>query len=1573
MPDAAGLERFVQGGGDVSTIPDDVWTSAGLDVAMKSKLDAFRRGGGDTKTFHLPKSGVKTAPQRSAEDQAAIDYANLLRGVPKDMKVQKKRPKSLLDEVPSGEDILSLAPEDPEQYVGRTVGAGLRAPVETIAGGVKDLFTAETFGERLRGGLFALGTANPLGAAFVGSMGAYSQARQEAEKAGIKPGDQPGELDLVNKPFEWAGDVGGFVGRNAAWDQSSEGRALGERSGRATGEAVLVGAVERLAAKGGEAYKARSEPGRTDFGELAKRFPPSQVELTQNAVPGPAPVTFSTRGRGPLGPNQYTQIDPVAIDPSPRPAPQPAPPAPEPFVSMEDVINRTQQGDVLDKSLKTTEARQQAAAKREKANRPLSYEDAELINYLRRATGQAPKGAKPTPEKAMQAVVDQPPTPQEMKVVEQARAAGITKPDPVVPPKVRPITKKAPAKVETLGEQGARMGVKVPAEAAQQPARPAFRPWLEGLLGRSFDEIDWLKTDQNSLLKSYQSQGALDPKAVVFKEAAAPKPLEGPQAASKAPEVPKVTQAPQNAAAATVERPSPVPAAAPDPAVESLRQALVARFTEAGDTTLVEQMKKASPQDLMENARMEFDPQELRDILVGPQEARGTPVVGELPGREGNVEISKKVTNAADTKQMLLDRGIPEKDVKWLQSPKTQWALKQKLVQAIRERPELAPGHPEYDAQMESLRGQKKPSLGEMSVSAQQKAAKRAYEAGVKLAVEGGGQGVGVSDIQRESGADYITASAVLRRLKAEGHLADVSAPVPETGEVKPFKQGGSLRRPGSEEGSLRIPDVWGGVKRTAAAAKQAVEDFSPLRSLENLRRYGETGNEAFQGVKKVLGIRAQKIGNLEREISLQDRGIDPDRRQFLAEQGRALLEGRTPIRDNLVRAKVEWAKKQLEDVRNYINDTAGSWITDDRVQKRIIDKLKNNKSLNPFEQEVVNKHFGQYGGLKYQMDLATVERLNAQREALPLNDPQRTALRIKTAPYEEAVKAFEDRIRYRKIQKSENFSPQLPTKEFKAKLEAGDPDAIEAMARENVGSGKEFGTRQEMLDAIKTYNERHLKPFNPGTESARRLHWPDEGVETDLFKIVEQYGRDAYRSGAEHEVFGYRDRTTGEPVNPDSGGTPQGDLARLLTQMDSKGTPRPHADQKTMKEDILYHLGRNEAEWSSGNKRASKAVATVGAINATRLYGFRPTTAIIQASQSAMTNAVAGEVIMAKAAARVATNFGHWLDVGLRSGAIREKAFKEMAGLVEADPTQQLARTASQGLQKAADVALTPMSKTDLVQRVLAVAAAEEVAPKFQKQLNSGGRAARSATEFLRSMDYTTSEIAQFKAGKFDMNTFRQRFVELTQNEVTKANRLDISRNWFGKLALQGSNFGIEQTRNSWRIAGRQMFYAKNPVPAVRLVVGHALIGYGMIKLGQKLLGPSKTTPGDNDLPGLTVESLRKGGFAGLAGDLASSGYRAVAMHDRNAIESALDNLSSSQLMDLAKYTGSSVVDLVRPPKGMTRFDILVSGIRRTFPSIDEWDKVIRHETRLKEAKKQAPGGPRYRDYRQKLTEALR
>lgn len=71
MPDIKELERFVQGGGDVSSIPDDVWTSAGLAPELKQKIVVFQRGKGDTASITLQPS-AQPAPKPAAAPETSI-------------------------------------------------------------------------------------------------------------------------------------------------------------------------------------------------------------------------------------------------------------------------------------------------------------------------------------------------------------------------------------------------------------------------------------------------------------------------------------------------------------------------------------------------------------------------------------------------------------------------------------------------------------------------------------------------------------------------------------------------------------------------------------------------------------------------------------------------------------------------------------------------------------------------------------------------------------------------------------------------------------------------------------------------------------------------------------------------------------------------------------------------------------------------------------------------------------------------------------------------------------------------------------------------------------------------------------------------------------------------------------------------------------------------------------------------------------------------------------------------------------------------------------------------------------
>lgn len=84
MPDTKDLERFVQGGGDVSTIPDAVWSGAGLDPALKAKIATFQAGKGDMSTVTLTPTSTRQIvnkfaapfgppPSRPSDDAVADD------------------------------------------------------------------------------------------------------------------------------------------------------------------------------------------------------------------------------------------------------------------------------------------------------------------------------------------------------------------------------------------------------------------------------------------------------------------------------------------------------------------------------------------------------------------------------------------------------------------------------------------------------------------------------------------------------------------------------------------------------------------------------------------------------------------------------------------------------------------------------------------------------------------------------------------------------------------------------------------------------------------------------------------------------------------------------------------------------------------------------------------------------------------------------------------------------------------------------------------------------------------------------------------------------------------------------------------------------------------------------------------------------------------------------------------------------------------------------------------------------------------------------------------------------------
>jgi hypothetical protein len=494
---------------------------------------------------------------------------------------------------------------------------------------------------------------------------------------------------------------------------------------------------------------------------------------------------------------------------------------------------------------------------------------------------------------------------------------------------------------------------------------------------------------------------------------------------------------------------------------------------------------------------------------------------------------------------------------------------------------------------------------------------------------------------------------------------------------------------------------------------------------------------------------------------------------------------------------------------------------------------------------------------------------------------------------------------------------------------------------------------RAEALDVLDTYTRPGVAATSPYLRP-RRFVWPDELREQDVWKTIDSFHRSVFTVLAEQEQLRYFDPKTGKPRNVGASGRPQGDLGDIIADVDRRTRGGGEAALKLFEE----VMGRDRAALDPKMHAANQVSSTIGAVNAIRLYGGRVTSALVQATTHPMTAALVGPDIYTKAFVKVLRNFRKVYDgVSRDIGGSGEYAHR--AGLLE--------EGAYRTTQKIASFTSFLMSNADYFGRMVAWQAAEAYAGRLRGQLNSKNSwIRRNAQVKAEGLDLFPDQIERIKSGtmtKQDWSYFRQKVVARTQGLVTPERRIGVASGPLGRVLFQGRNFNIAAARNFWRVAGKPLFQAGNPLPAITALVGTSLIAKGAIEAGQALFGSEAKDD--------TLAALQRGSAVGIVGDAA-----VALLQGEREFKTFLERLPRSQFQGLVEELASLGYRLVDPPRersvrlGGVSFDVdkpriqvLAESIRRIFPNAKEWEggayRLFGEETpweqeaRQKEAKK--------------------
>lgn len=503
------------------------------------------------------------------------------------------------------------------------------------------------------------------------------------------------------------------------------------------------------------------------------------------------------------------------------------------------------------------------------------------------------------------------------------------------------------------------------------------------------------------------------------------------------------------------------------------------------------------------------------------------------------------------------------------------------------------------------------------------------------------------------------------------------------------------------------------------------------------------------------------------------------------------------------------------------------------------------------------------------------------------------------------------------------NYFPQIPKAEWLDAVHAGDPAAL-ALVDKMVGPGKEFSTRGEAVEALKHYRQLGLKPNNPGTESPRLRHLPDEVVEQDFFKGIRRYAERNIKSAAEHRQMRYLDPETGKPRNIRQDGGPQGDLGDALSRI---GEERGVGDAEAAKAKALDLLGRNPLDWSSVAHMQRSAGGMVGMANALRFY-TRVSSWVKNVTQLPTVYAFIGEKPIAEAALKM-TKYAREREIAIRTGAAeRAMHFPEQLGLM--DPETTLRAKAGGAARTVTGAAMIPFGLVDQQIRILASAATEPFVRSLQKQLNGSPRLRAIAEQKIASLDLPAGFAEKIRSGSLtveEMNVVRRELVDLTNVRASRSRRIPgaAAAGFDRQVQWQGKNFNIEQARAFKRIAIDQLVKAKNPMPMLRLVVGSGLIaGPLMVKMYSAIYPEKKPR-----------DTIREGGGAGVFGDFVAAAIPddQGKLHLRQYVES----LTQDQFDGLLRELGTFADQTFEPPRGSDRVDVLQKTLLRIAPSVNE------------------------------------
>lgn len=272
-----------------------------------------------------------------------------------------------------------------------------------------------------------------------------------------------------------------------------------------------------------------------------------------------------------------------------------------------------------------------------------------------------------------------------------------------------------------------------------------------------------------------------------------------------------------------------------------------------------------------------------------------------------------------------------------------------------------------------------------------------------------------------------------------------------------------------------------------------------------------------------------------------------------------------------------------------------------------------------------------------------------------------------------------------------------------------------------------------------------------------------------------------------------------------------------------------------------------------------------------------------------------------------------------------------------------------NRGLQTATRVALSPLSAFSGIQRMVAVAAADHVAPRLTAQLQAGGWWERNATAKLEAMEFSPEKIARFKSGDVTpelMDELRQSIVRVTQGNAETRERPAWMNTTPGQVAMRGKQFEAAQMRNTGRIGLDPLLKNKNPIPGLALLGGTAAIGAGVLGLKRALTGPTQTSE-DDSVPAGTLADVAEGGFGGPITKIADAvtqvarGNQGRGSLDSQILPSEFARVSEllfNYPVDLAQNAAKRDTDTTKKTVGQITAGMLVNEA----PAVREWVRII-------------------------------